>query len=98
MTSKISRPKIRRIISLGAIALGGIGLLVIHPLCFCPMYYGSVSAICLLPVVLGPKAYRIAGVLMLVLGVLLASSQERDRELFEERQREIIRQSRNALP
>lgn len=85
--------KVRTVVSVSAIVLGGIGLLFVGPMCDCPEYYIAVSAISLFPLVVGPKVYRFIGVGMLVGGLFLAYWQFKHRAFMDDQLEQMRRES-----
>jgi type II secretion system protein G len=56
----------------------------VHPLCACPLYYLELSAIGIVPLLVGPRPYRFLGAAILVTGLL--SSEADRRGAIRERQ------------
>jgi hypothetical protein len=74
-------------------SLGVVALLIVRPLCDCPAYYFAISALFLVPLVVGPRYFRVSGLALLVLGLLIGQSQGRHQSFMEKERKKVQAES-----
>ena len=70
----------RFVVSATASVLFVVLFAFVQPLCDCPWYYLSLGGLALVPLCFGPRAYRIFGVLALIVALVASAWQENSRK------------------